>query len=123
MNDPLSSKDGVQSLLNKWRHGKIAYYVPFSQIAGGVVPGVFLSQLYYWSGKGWYSDGWFYKSVREWTLETGLTEAEQKTARSKLLAAGFIEIRNAGRHNIRNYRLNYDAIFEALQSLPDSPCL
>lgn len=73
----------------------VAFHRIYARIAGGAVPGLFLSQAVYWSDKG-DADGWFYKTMAEWQRETALTRTEQETARRKLRTLGVLEEKHAG---------------------------
>jgi hypothetical protein len=57
-----------------------------------------LSQAFYWSSpkRNKTENQWFYKSQTEWTEETGLSRAEQETARKKLRAIGVLEEKKQG---------------------------
>ncbi len=86
----------------------VAYYPGLARRVGGVKAAVMLSQLLYWSGvpvvrqRG----GWLYKSVEEMERETGLTKAEQQTARKALLALGLVEARLKGIPRTWFYRVD-----------------
>lgn len=66
----------------------VAYQPCFVQF-GGITGAVLLSQLVYWHNR--MDGGWFYKTQREINQETGLTRAEQETARRRLISSGVIE--------------------------------
>lgn len=92
----------------------IAYYVTFARVSGGVTAGVFLSQLFYWTGRGKNPQGWIWKTADEFEAETGLTRAEQETARRNLKARGFIEERLAGVPATLHFRVQLEIIMEAV---------
>lgn len=92
----------------------IAYYAILAKVGGGVTAGVFLSQLIYWTGRGKQADGWIWKSSTDMEQETGLTRREQETARRNLKERGFIDERLAGVPATVHYRVNLDAIMEAV---------
>ncbi len=62
----------------------IAFHRVFVTVAGGVLPGLMLSQAFYWYPRTTVDDNWFYKTQAEWEEETGMTRWEQETARKKL---------------------------------------
>ena len=95
----------------------IAYYPVFARIAGTVKAGIFLSQLFYWSGKGSNADGWIYKTQAEWKEETELSAYEQKTARETLKGLGLIEEKLKGIPAQLYYRLNLDHLIETLTNV------
>lgn len=92
----------------------IAFYPAFARIGGSVNAGVFLSQLFFWTGKGKKADGWIYKTRDEWTEETTLSRYEQEHARKLLRERGLIEERYAGIPRQLYYRLDMDRLTYAL---------
>ena len=62
-------------------------------ITGGIKSAVFMSQLVYWSDKGKRTDGYIYKKDSELANETGLSLAEIKRIKPKLIELGFIQIK------------------------------
>lgn len=74
----------------------IAYYPALTKITGGVLPCLFLCQMYYWQGRQQNPDGWIYKSQAEIEQETGMGRREQESARRDLKARGLIQERFAG---------------------------
>jgi hypothetical protein len=71
-----------------------------------------LSQCVFWSDKGRYDDGWFYKSLPEWRSEIGIKRSSLETAINHLEACGVVEteVRSGGKHNspTMHYRVNMD---------------
>lgn len=95
----------------------IAYRADFARIGGGVTSGVFLSQLFYWSGRGSDPDGWIWKTQSEWTQETTLTRNEQETARRKLRERGILKEKRRGIPARLHYFINLDRVIELLNIL------
>lgn len=89
----------------------VAYYAAFAKAMGSVDAGVFVSQFFYWHGKGHDPDGWVYKTQAEIEEETGLTRRNQETARKKLRALGVLEERYTGLPAKLFYRINIDVLF------------
>jgi hypothetical protein len=94
----------------------IAFHPAFARIAGSVHGGLFLSQLFYWMGKGADPDGWIYKTRDEWQAETYLTRYEQETARRDLRELGVLEEKLAGLPARLYYRVNSERLLELLDS-------
>ena len=119
---PTDDRAALQQLLG---HGPVAYYRAFAAVGGGVTAGVFLSQLFYWHGKGRDPDGWIYKTQAAWEDETGLSRREQETARRNLRQRGIIEEKLAGIPATLHYRINVDRLAallaERCQALPPAP--
>jgi len=119
---PTDDRAALQQLLG---HGPVAYYRAFAAVGGGVTAGVFLSQLFYWHGKGRDPDGWIYKTQAAWEDETGLSRREQETARRNLRQRGIIEEKLAGIPATLHYRINVDRLAALLaerrRALPPAP--
>lgn len=101
-------------ILQTLRSRPVAYRRDFALIGGGALPGLFLSQLFYWHDKGHDPDGWIDKTQKEWFDELGLTRSEQETARSKLMKNGLIEEDRTLKG--KRYRPVIDKIIQMLES-------
>lgn len=99
----------------------IAYNVNLARAAGDVKAGLFLSQLLYWTRVGVEVDarlGWIFKTREQWTLETGLSRAEQERCRSLLIAAGLIqESHFAGTPARLGFRIQPEALGMAISGM------
>ncbi|MEF9946806.1 MAG: hypothetical protein RR800_00440 [Comamonas sp.] len=84
----------------------------------GITGAVLLSQAIYWTQRTTGRAGWFYKSIDEWQEETGLTRAEQKTARNRLEAAGFMREELRGVPARLYFQVQTEALSAALLALP-----
>lgn len=109
------------------RESPIAFWRTFAEIAGGAVPGLLLSQMYYWSKNSISIErgGWFYNSRDKWTQETGITRREQETARRKLRELGLLEEKMAGIPCKLYFRLNIAKLREEVarvQQTNDGMC-
>jgi hypothetical protein len=103
----------IKSLLDQ----PIAYHRAFVQLAGSVNGAVFLSQLFYWSRRTKNKEGWVYKSVLEWTEETGLTRYEQETVKKHLTRRKIIEVKRKGRVPATlHFRINEKQICSLLET-------
>jgi hypothetical protein len=81
----------------------------------GVKEALFLCQLLYWDGKGRRHDGFIYKSEREWTIETGLSEGEQETIRRNLTGLGVVKTKKGGLPCTTLYRLIFSRLEEVIR--------
>ena len=84
----------------------------------GITGAVLLSQAIYWTQRTTDRSGWFYKSIEEWQEETGLTRAEQKTARTRLETAGFMREELRGVPARLYFQVQTGALSAALLALP-----
>ena len=79
----------------------VAFYAPLQRVGGGGVAGVFLAQLWYWSGRRKnHKNGWIYKNKEEWERETGLNYREQLRARRELKKRGILQEVNGRRNEV-----------------------
>ena len=102
--------DALDDLLDK----PIAYNPAFKKITLRTSAAVWLSQVWYWSKRTSNKDGWFWKSARECKEETGLTDNEQKSARTLCLELGIIEEDLRGVPATMHYRLIKPKVYELL---------
>ncbi|MEZ0536019.1 hypothetical protein ACAG39_02080 [Caldicellulosiruptoraceae bacterium PP1] len=91
------------------------YYPSFQHICKGVSSILFLSNLLRWNGKQKDPEGWIYKTQKEIEKETGLTRREQETARKNLKKLGFIEEKYKGLPRKLYFKINIEAINEAME--------
>ena len=102
--------DALDEILDR----PVAYHRAFRKLTGRSSAAVWLSQQYYWSKRGKDPDGWVYKSARECTEETGLTDNEQLTAREICKKLGIVEEKLRGVPATLHYRLNRPKLYELL---------
>ncbi|MBD2472188.1 hypothetical protein [Nostoc sp. FACHB-145] len=88
----------------------VAYYPKLVEVTGGVLPNLFLCQMYYWLGKQKNPEGWIYKTQAEIEKETGLTRKEQETARKFLKARGLLQEKYTGCPRRLEFWLDKDAL-------------
>jgi hypothetical protein len=98
----------------------ITFHRCFVDIPGSINAALMLSNAVYWTNKlPEERDGWFHKSLEEWTAETGMTRREQDTARERLIELLLIETRRAKIDPALAvsgtwFRVNVDALTAAL---------
>ncbi len=74
----------------------ITFHRVFVDLTGSINAALMLSNAVYWTNKlPPEREGWFHKSLEEWTAETGMTRREQDTARERLVEIGLLETRRA----------------------------
>lgn len=88
----------------------IAYHPILAHGLGNANAGLLLSQLLYWSGRGYGEDGWIYKTADQWQFELGLTRHELKSARELLVAAGVVLYETRGANNKGHYKVDYEGV-------------
>lgn len=96
----------------------IAFHPIFGRIGGGTVPGVFMSQAFYWTRvqdqNAPDAEGWFYKTRDEWKTETCLTRYEQESARKAWRDLGILEEEKRGMPAKTHFRINKPALLKAI---------
>lgn len=110
-------KEEMNGLLLELMARPVAFHPVLARAAGSAAAGLFLSQLFYWHGKGRCEGGWIYKDWREWQEETCLTQDEQRGARKMLKAKKIIEESDVRKLGINLYKstLAFRINFEALK--------
>jgi hypothetical protein len=85
------------------------------KFSGDLNSGVFLSQLIYWCDKGKSSDGYVYKTYKDWSDEILLSEYEIKKACEKFKSMGILDVkvRKANGSPTCHYKLDQQAFINA----------
>ena len=115
-------KEDFQLLIHELMQRPIAFHPALARAAGSAAAGLFLSQLYYWHGKGMHPAGWIYKDNKEWQQETCLTQDEQRGARKLLRSKGIIEESDVRKEEIDKFkstlcfRINFDVLQKCILS-------
>ena len=117
----MASKNQL-NLIKALLQSPIAFHRVFVDLAEGALPGLFLSQAWYWSGKTQDVEGWFYKTQVEWEEETGITRKEQETARKHLRRASLLEEKLRGQPARLWYRLNLEILQTRLYEMGKLDC-
>lgn len=112
------TKEEKQKMLKAMSGKVIAVHANFMDIAGTAAAGIFLSQLFYWADKG--ANEWFYKTQQEWFKETRLSFRQIESARKILKQKGILEEKRCGLPAVVRYKLNTDALCEAIDQLPEN---
>ncbi len=88
----------------------------YIEFTGDLSTAVVLNQIVYWSDKTKRTDGFFYKSYKEWTEEICLTERQVRYAVKKLKELGFLEteLKKANGAPTVHYKLDYDKLLESI---------
>jgi len=99
----------------------IAFYRVFVMSTGSVTGALMLSQAVYWSKRTDDAEGRFYKSIKEWESETGLTRFEQETARRRLRETGFWSEKLRGVPATVHFRIDAEKLAAALGADSGNP--
>ena len=111
------SLDALTAVADLLGGGEVVAYRPvFAHVFGSATPALLLSQFWFWTNtptvKG--RDGWFYKTQREITQETGLTRRETDTTRRKLVALGVLSENLRGVPATQHYHLHKERLYQLL---------
>ncbi|RQZ17252.1 hypothetical protein DIE15_12325 [Burkholderia sp. Bp9031] len=96
----------------------VAYYPALASTLGGVNAAVLFCQLYYWSKRST-SDLGVHKTTEELKAETGMSRAEQETARKALKKRGVLIEKHIRLEHKMYYRLDLD-VLERLMEMRSS---
>ena len=91
----------------------IAFHRRLVEVTESVKAALFLSQTIYWTRHGRdvvSSGGWFFKTTKQWEMETGLTVKEQATAREVLRKLSILNERRIGIPARLHFRLAADPL-------------
>ena len=88
-------------------------YIDFT---GDLTTAAILNQLVFYSDKGKRSDGFFYKSYKEWEEETGLTKRQVSYSIGKIKELGLVEtkLKKANGSPTIHYKLDYDKLLDSI---------
>lgn len=80
-----------------------------------------LSQCIYWSDKSHLTDGWFYKSYKEWRQELEIPQRGMMTAIDILKKKGLLETKIVKINGAPtcHYRVDIDMVFTTITTNPD----
>src|SRR5919202_3667459 len=106
-------KEAILEGLENAGSNRKAYEPAFIQ-AFGPAAGVFMCQLFFWTGKGWDPEGWIYKTEHEWKWETGLSRDQQRKARKILKAKGVLEETKKGLPCKLYFRIRFERLAEVV---------
>ena len=118
----MSPEEYNKTLLQCWKilqaGRRVAIHRSLIQITGNnIKTAALLSQLMYWLRVGTkieQNGGWIFKSVKEMEMETGLTVEEQRKCKNELKKLNFVEIGFFGQGRNLAFKLNIDAICQAV---------
>jgi hypothetical protein len=96
----------------------IAFYPQLARVLGSIEAALFWQQCYYWRDKTKRSDGFFYKTIKEFEQETTLSPHWQRKVRKQLISLGVLEEKKIKANGAPTMHFKVNA--EAMQKLLDS---
>lgn len=102
----------ITALLKQFAQHPIAYHRVHSTVAGGLAAGVLLSQLVYW----WFTmnSKEFYATNKGLASDLGMTLAELRGAKAKVLKTGIVTIQQKGWPKRTHYSLDCGKLTKAI---------
>lgn len=91
---------------------QVAFYPSLSNFFDSVKVALLVCQLGYWQNKQRDPTGFIYKTRKNLQHETGLTRAEQETARRFLKRKGYLEEKRKGIPARMFYRVNWEKLMQ-----------
>ena len=111
----MSKSSDTIDLIKEMLERTIAFKPILKRITGSTEAALFLSQAWYWSTRTKSKDGYFYKTIREWDEETGLTRKEQDRARRILKNMMIIKTQLRGVPATTFYLVDHSILLQHLQ--------
>jgi hypothetical protein len=99
----------------------IAFHRCLVTMAGSVTAALMLSQALYWQKRCPHDDGWWWKTMENWTEETGLSRREQENARRRLRNAGLLSEELRGVPATLHFHVDLNAVNRRLQGVDAEP--
>ena len=85
-----------------------------ARLTGSVSAAAVVSQAIYWTDCIGDTGGWFHSTGVQWERATALSRDKQETARARLRGLGFLHEEKRGAPPVLYYRVDFDAIAEAI---------
>lgn len=95
----------------------------YIKLTGDYISAALLNQIVYWSDRTNRTDGFFYKSYKEWEEEMFITERQVRSASKKLVALGVIEtaVKKANGNPTVHYKVFMDKLADSILTLCKKP--
>jgi len=91
----------------------------FVKLTGDLTTAILLNQIVFYSDKSKRTDGFFYKTYKEWEEEICLTERQVRYSTKKLVNDGLVEtaLKKANGAPTVHYKLDYNKLVESILTL------
>jgi uncharacterized phage protein (TIGR02220 family) len=114
----LSNYTTIKELIKRFSGNENTFTVPkvYVQYTGDLTTAVLLNQIVFYSDKSKRTDGYFYKTYKEWEEDVCLTERQVRHSVTKLKDKGVLEtkIMKANGSPTVHYKLEYDKLVESI---------
>jgi hypothetical protein len=123
----MSNYSDIRDLIRRFSGQENVFTVPkvYVQYTGDLTTAVLLNQIVFYSDKSKRTDGFFYKTYKEWEEEVCLTERQVRHSVNKLKDHGVLETKlmKANGSPTVHYKLKYDKLVESILTKCQNPIL
>lgn len=123
----MNNYSAIRALVTKFSGQHNTFTVPkiFVKLTGDFTTAILLNQIVFYSDKSKRTDGFFYKTYKEWEEEVCLTERQVRYSANKLKKMGLIEtkLKRANGAPTVHYKLHYDKLVESILTKCQIPSL
>ena len=123
----MSNYTAIREVIKRFSGQENTFVVPkvYVQYTGDLTTAVLLNQIVFYSDKSKRTDGYFYKSYKDWEEDICLTERQVRHSVKKLKDNGVLETKlmKANGSPTVHYKLNYDKLVESILTLCQNPIL
>lgn len=117
----MSNYSALRSVIKNFSGQDNVVTIPkmYIEVTGDLTAALVLNQVVFWSDKSKRTDGFFYKSYKEWLEETTLTERQVRYAVNKLKEKKIVEtkLKKANGAPTLHYKLEYDTLLDWILTL------
>lgn len=121
----MSNYAAIREILRRISGQENVFTVPkiYVQYTGDLTTAVLLNQIVFLSDKSKRTDGFFYKTYKEWEEEICLTERQVRYSIKKLMEKGIVEtkLKKANGSPTVHYKLEYDKFVESILTFCQIP--
>lgn len=121
----LSNYTTIRELIKRFSGNENTFTVPkiYVEYTGDLTTAVLLNQIVFYSDKSKRTDGYFYKTYKEWYEDCCLTERQVRHSVKKLKDKGVLETKlmKANGSPTVHYKLNYDKLVESILTFCQIP--
>ncbi|MDA1657902.1 conserved phage C-terminal domain-containing protein [Bacillus cereus group sp. TH150LC] len=123
----MSNYNTIRTIISQISGQENIVVVPklFVKLTGDLTTAILLNQIVFYSDKSKRTDGFFYKTYKEWEEEICLTERQVRYSTKKLVNDGLVEtaLKKANGAPTVHYKLDYNKLVESILTLCQNPTL
>ncbi|WP_431613403.1 conserved phage C-terminal domain-containing protein [Bacillus pfraonensis] len=114
----MSNYNTIRTIISQISGQENIVVVPklFVKLTGDLTTAILLNQIVFYSDKSKRTDGFFYKTYKEWEEEICLTERQVRYSTKKLVNAGFVEttLKKANGAPTVHYKLDFNKLLDSI---------